>query len=180
MEEGNLITIDDAVTVEAYTQTGAFWGTRTILQALKQGDNTSIAKGITRDYPLYPVRGFILDVGRKTFTMDYLEQLTKEMSWYKMNDLQIHLNDNLIPLEDYTKKGKDPMQAYSGFRLESNIKKGGNNGLNKADLTSTDVFYTKEEFRNYIKESRTYGVNIVPEIDTPAHSLALTKVRPQN
>lgn len=23
-----------------------------------------------------------------------------------------------------------------------------------------------------------YGVNIVPEIDTPAHSLALTKVRP--
>ena len=52
------------------------------------------------------------------------------------------------------------MQAYSGFRLESNIKKGGNNGLNKADLTSTDVFYTKEEFRNYIKESRTYGVNI--------------------
>lgn len=178
MEEGNLITIDDAVTVEAYTQTGAFWGTRTILQALKQGDNTSIAKGITRDYPLYPVRGFILDVGRKTFTMDYLEQLTKEMSWYKMNDLQIHLNDNLIPLEDYTNKGKDPMQAYSGFRLESNIKKGGNNGLNKADLTSTDVFYTKEEFRNYIQESRTYGVNIVPEIDTPAHSLALTKVRP--
>ena len=50
--------------------------------------------------------------------------------------------------------------------------------MNKADLTSTDVFYTKEEFKKYIQESRTYGVNIVPEIDTPAHSLALTKVRP--
>lgn len=70
------------------------------------------------------------------------------------------------------------MDAYSGFRLESDIKKGGNNGLNQADLTNTDVFYTKEEFKNFIKTSRIYGVNIVPEIDTPAHSLALTKVRP--
>ena len=110
--------------------------------------------------------------------MDYLQQVVKAMSWYKMNDFQVHLNDNLIPLENYSKAGKDPMTAYSGFRLESDIKKGGNGGKNKADLTSKDVFYTKDEFRNFIKESRTYGVNIIPEIDVPAHSLALTKVRP--
>ncbi len=45
-------------------------------------------------------------------------------------------------------------------------------------MTSTDVFYTKDEFRNFIKDSRKMGVDIVPEFDTPAHSLALTKVRP--
>lgn len=45
----------------------------------------------TRDYPLYEVRGFIMDVARKTFTLDYLKQLVKEMSWYKMNDFQVHL-----------------------------------------------------------------------------------------
>lgn len=174
-DEGYLMDISDKVTVEAETATGAFWATRTILQSIKQtGD---IPCGITRDYPLYKVRGFILDVGRKTFTMDYLEQVVKMMSWYKMNDFQIHLNDNLIPLENLGTEDKI-MKAYSAFRLESDIKAGGNNGLNKADLTSTDVFYTKDEFRNLIKESRIYGVNIVPEIDTPAHSLALTKVRP--
>lgn len=80
----------------------------------------NIPKGQTRDYPLYEVRGFILDVGRKTFTMDYLQQVVKEMSWYKMNDFQVHLNDNLIGLENV----KDPMKAYSGFRLESDIKEG--------------------------------------------------------
>ena len=58
--------------------------------------------------------------------MDYLKQLTKEMSWYKMNDLQIHLNDNLIPLEDYTKHDKNVFDAYSAFRLESDVKEGGN------------------------------------------------------
>ncbi|MEO2507516.1 discoidin domain-containing protein [Clostridium paraputrificum] len=177
-DEGYLMDISDSITVEAETETGSFWATRTILQILKQNNNITIPKGVTRDYPLYKVRGFILDVGRKTFTMDYLEQVVKEMSWYKLNDFQVHLNDNLIPLENYSSAGKDPMEAYSAFRLESDIKEGGNNGLNKADLTSTDMFYTKNEFNEFIKTSRIYGVNIVPEIDTPAHSLALTKVRP--
>ena len=176
-DEGYLMNIADNVTVEAQTTTGAFWATRTILQALKGNDNVSIPKGITRDYPLYKVRGFILDVGRKTFTLDYLEQVVKEMSWYKMNDFQVHLNDNLIVLERLGSV-EEIMAAYSGFRLESDIKEGGNNGLNKADLTSKDVYYTKDDFRDFIKKARVYGVDIVPEIDTPAHSLALTKVRP--
>ena len=172
-DEGYIIDIDDdSVKIVAETDTGAFWATRTILQSFKQtGD---IPCGVTRDYPLYEVRGFILDVGRKTFTMDYLKQIVKQMSWYKLNDFQVHLNDNLIPIETL----EDPMTAYSAFRLESDVKKGGNGGLNQQDLTSTDLFYTKEEFKDFIKESRTYGVDIVPEIDTPAHSLALTKVRP--
>lgn len=176
-EEGYLMEIADVVEVKAETATGAYWATRTILQSFVANDNT-INKGITRDYPLYEVRGFILDVARKTFTLDYLQQVVNMMSWYKMNDFQVHLNDNLIPLEHYSQIGEDPMQAYSAFRLESDIKEGGNGGLNQADLTSTDVFYTKDEFRSFIQDSRVRGVNIVPEIDTPAHSLALTKVRP--
>jgi N-acetyl-beta-hexosaminidase len=177
-EEGYNIEITDKVRVQAETPAASFWATRTILQILKQNNNITIPKGITRDYPKYAVRGFVLDVGRKTFTMDFLQQVMKEMSWYKLNDFQIHLNDNFIFLEDYTKQGLDPLTAYTGFRLESNIKEGGNNGLNKADLTSKDLFYTKAEFKKFIKDSRVYGVNIVPEIDTPAHSLSLTKVRP--
>ena len=190
MKEGYQMDISNKIVVTSETQTGAYWATRTILQALKQSDFTTIPKGITRDYPMYEVRGFILDVGRKTFTMDYLEQVVKEMSWYKMNDFQVHVNDNLIGLENK----EDPMTAYSAFRLENDtIKKGGilkdaqgkpltvNDQVleYEQDLTSTDLWYTKDEFRDFIQESRELGVNIVPEIDTPAHSLALTKVLPE-
>lgn len=170
-DEGYLIeATTDKITVTAEAVAGANWGSKTILQSVKQtGD---FPCGTARDYPLHKVRGFILDVGRKTFTLEFLQQLTDQMAWYKMNDLQIHLNDNLIPLESV----KDPMQAYSAFRLESDIKAG--KGKNQADLTATDVWYSKEDFKAYIERSRALGVNIVPEIDTPAHSLALTKVRP--
>lgn len=175
-DEGYLMEVTDKVVTTAYTQTGSYWSTRTILQALKSSGNGTIACGTARDYPLYKVRGLILDVGRKTFSMDWLRQMSKELSWYKMNDFQVHLSDNYIWVEEYTNETVD--QAYSGFRLESDVKEGGNGGLNKADLTSTDVFYAKEEFRQFIVDSRAMGVNVVPEFDMPAHSLAFTKVRP--
>ena len=175
-DEGYLMTVTaPSITVLAFTPTGAYWSTRTILQAAKNG-NSSIPVGTARDYPLYKTRGFMLDVGRKTFSLDYLKQVVKEMSWYKMNDFQVHLNDNYIWVEEYT--NDTVKDAYSGFRLESDMKAGGNDGLNKADLTSTDMFYTKDAFRSFISDSRDMGVHIVPEFDMPAHSLAFTKVRP--
>lgn len=174
-DEGYLMEITDSVSVKAETKTGAYWSTRTILQALKTG-NGSIPQGITRDYPLYKVRGLILDVGRKTFSLDWLQQMSKQLSWFKLNDFQVHLSDNYIWVEEYSDDTVNT--AYNGFRLESDIKKGGNNGKNKADLTSTDVWYSKDDFREFIQHSRDLGVNIVPEFDMPAHSLALTNVRP--
>ena len=161
--------------MEAETSTGAYWATRSILQILKQTDGT-IAKGEARDYPKYEVRGFMLDVGRRPFSKKIVNEVAKTMAWYKMNDLQLHLNDNYIFLEDYTTAGEDPMTAYEGFRLESDIKADGN--LNKADLTSDDMYWTKDEMRQMIQDYREIGMDIVPEFDTPAHSLAFTKVRP--
>lgn len=174
-DEGYLMEITDSVSVKAETKTGAYWSTRTILQALKTG-NGSIPQGITRDYPLYKVRGLILDVGRKTFSLEWLQQMSKQLSWFKLNDFQVHLSDNYIWVEEYSDDTVNT--AYNGFRLESDIKKGGNDGKNKADLTSTDVWYSKADFREFIQHSRDLGVNIVPEFDMPAHSLALTNVRP--
>ncbi|MCU9533046.1 discoidin domain-containing protein [Streptococcus sp. CSL10205-OR2] len=175
-EEGYLMTIDDVVKVEASHKTGAFWSTQTLLQVLKQ-DPDQIAKGIARDYPKYARRGFVLDVGRKPVQLSTLKDMIKSLSWYKYNDFQLHLNDNYIWVEEY-QNTDNPYGAYSAFRLESDIKEGGNNGLNKADLTAKDLFYTKEEFRDLILFAKNRGIQIVPEFDAPAHALAFTKVRP--
>ncbi|MBS4762009.1 discoidin domain-containing protein [Carnobacteriaceae bacterium zg-ZUI252] len=174
-EEGYFMNIDDAIRVEASHVKGAFWSTQTLLQLLKQ--STQIPKGFARDYPKYAVRGFVLDVGRKMISMEHLRNTLKLMAWYKMNDLHVHLNDNFINVERY-QTTDNPYGAYSAFRLESDIKEGGNNGLNKQDLTSKDLFYTKAEFKAFIQEAKSKGIQVVPEFDTPAHALAFTKVRP--
>ena len=192
-EEGYKLSVAGArVTVTASNNdakwdgtTSANWGAQTLLQAFEQG-NGSIAQGEARDYPLYSVRGLILDVGRKTFTMESLYKLCRQMTYYKMNDLNIHLNDNYIPIEQYVADGIDPADpekgAYSGFRLESDVKAGetytfaGVDHVAQADLTSTDLYYTKAEFKEFVRYFGVLGMNISPEIDLPAHSLAITKV----
>ncbi|HFU3984100.1 TPA: discoidin domain-containing protein [Streptococcus suis] len=175
-KEGYLLTIGDRVEVVANQAQGAFWSTQTLLQLLNQNPN-AIAKGIARDYPKYETRGFMLDVGRKPIQIGVLKDMIKALSWYKFNDFQLHLNDNYIWVEEF-QNTDNPYGAYSAFRLESDIKEGGNGGLNKADLTAKDVFYTKQEFKELIEFAQNRGIKIVPEFDAPAHALAFTKVRP--
>lgn len=175
-EEGYIIETDDKITVKAEQATGAYWATRSILQIAKLNKN-AVPQGITKDYPKYEVRSFSLDVARKPASMDMLQDVAKAMAYYKMNDFQVHLNDNLIFYENAFFDGAEDARdrAYTGFRLESDIKEG---GQNKQDLTNTDLYYTKDEFRSFILEARDMGVSIVPEIDAPGHSGAFTKVRP--
>jgi N-acetyl-beta-hexosaminidase len=162
--EGYTLDIKDAVTIKAATALGCFWGTRTVLQLLEQSN--SIPKGLARDYPKYERRGFMLDVGRKFFTIDFLRQYVKFMAYYKLNEFQIHLNDN--GFKKFFNNSWD--STYSAFRLESTTFPG---------LTSKDGYYTKKEFKELQALAMQYGVNIVPEIDAPAHTLAFTHFMPE-
>ena len=177
-EEGYIMEIGDSLTVKAEENTGAYWATRSIIQIGKL-NNGSIPKGITKDYPKYEVRSFSLDVARKPASMSMLEDVVKAMSYYKMNDFQVHLNDNLIFYENAFFNGAEDARerAYTGFRLESSIVEDASKNQ-VADLTNKDLYYTKKEFRDFIETAERMGINIVPEIDTPGHSGAFTKVRP--
>ena len=173
-DEGYLCQINDSIKLTGQDPTGIYWGTRSILQILKQ-TGIEIPKGEIRDYPKYEVRGFGIDVGRQTVSLDMLKEYAKTMSWYKMNDLHIHLNDNeILGYSGKVDSIENALTAYSGFRLESSITN--DSGL---PLTNEDMYYTKNDFRDFIKDSRKIGVNIVPEIDSPAHSLAFTKLFPE-
>ena len=147
---------------------GALWATRTLLQLFDKGKGQSLSLpcGTIVDEPQYPLRGFMLDVGRKYIPMSYLRQLVKVMSYYKMNTLQLHLNDNgFWKLFD-----NDWMKTPAAFRLECDTYPG---------LTARDGSYTKAEFIELQQLAEQYGVEIIPEIDSPAHVLAFTHYRPE-
>lgn len=145
-----------------------FFATRTILQLLNNGPNkqNKIQKAYVRDYPTYEVRSFMIDVARKFFTIDYLRDYVEIMSYYKMSNFHIHLNDN--GFKKYFNNDWD--STYAGFRLESTTY---------PNLTSKDGFYTKQEFIDLQKKALQYGVTIIPEIDVPAHSLSFAHMMPE-
>lgn len=166
-DEGYTIDIDQTVHIKAPYYKGTFWATRTILQLLEQDPtHVQIVKGKTHDYPKYEVRGLVLDVGRKFFTLDFLKHYVKMMAYYKMGDFHIHLNDNGFKQffdGDWNK-------TYSAFRLESTTY---------PQLTATDGHYTKAAFKELQQTAKLYGIRIIPEIDVPAHALAFTKAFPE-
>ena len=166
------------ILIEAPTPLGAFWGTRTILQVFAdQGD--TFPGGVAKDWPEYAKRGFMFDCGRKPFALETLRQLAKICSYYKLNELHLHLSDNYIWLHRYAEWYPDKVKTAAdilavepsagGFRLEN---------TKYPELTSKDIFYTKAQFKDLVAEADAQGVTIVPELDVPGHALQMVRVRP--
>ncbi len=173
-EEGYQILIQpDGIRIVSGTEKGLYWGTRSLLQMIKVGGG-KIPCGEIKDFPRFAIRGFMFDAARTPFPLEYLEDIVDTMSWYKMNDFHVNLNNNYIFHEKYVDMGKDPFkESYSGYRLESDY-------VNKDGVTlhNQDLHYTKKEFSDFIKASAKKGVAIVPEINSPAHALSFTRMRP--
>ena len=164
----------DRIDVVAPAVTGNMYGMQTILQMTKLYEGSQFPQGEVRDYPRFPVRGFMWDVARKPISLDMMKMATRTMRYYKMNDFQAHLSDNLIFLEDYKTEEDAFANAYAAFRLESDVK----NKETGKSATAEDYFITKDEMRDFIQSERALGMNIVPEIDMPAHAVAFTRAFP--
>lgn len=172
-EEGYAMQIQaDRIDVAAPAITGNMYAMQTILQMTKT-ETDGFPVGQMRDYPRFPVRGFMWDIARKPISLEMVGNAARTMRYYKMNDLQLHLSDNLIFLENYGNNEADQWGAYSAFRLESGLS---NNGVSP---TAKDYSITKAAMRDFIKTQRSLGMNVVPEIDMPAHAVAFTRVWPE-
>ncbi len=134
-----IFEVSDYITIKSKYNCGVFYGTRTLLQLLKQSD--TIQKGTAKDWPSYMERGLMVDNGRKYFTVDWLKKHIKELSYLKMNVFHFHFSDN------------------EGFRIECETY---------PEITSTE-HYSKDEIRELIKLAEKYFVTIIPEIDMPSH-----------
>ena len=172
-KEGYFTQVQDSIKIYSSYYTGALYGTTTLLQILWQDENhSSIPCGVIRDFPKYEVRGAMLDVARMPMRMEFLEDYSKILSWYKINEFHIHLNDNQwAPQGTNFNKPENWDSVYNAFRLESK----NHPGLKPSNDDLNDPYYTQEEFVNLQKDAMNRGMEVVPEIDTPAHSLPFTK-----
>lgn len=163
--EGYAIEIGKYIKVSASEPVGAYWATRTLLQMSEKYADRRLPEGVIRDWPDYGTRGLLIDCGRKFIPMQYLRALANVMSYYKMNFLHVVLNNNGFP--QYFNNDWD--RTYAAFRLECDTYPG---------LTARDGYYTKKEFKEFQREASSRFVEIIPEIDVPAHSLAFSHYRP--
>lgn len=147
--EGYMLEVTPLLTIRAQTATGIFYGTRTVLQLLKQ--SFVIPGGTACDWPAYPERSLMVDMGRKYFSIHWLEQHIRELAYLKYNYFHFHLSDNY------------------GFRLESE---------RHPEIVSPE-HYSKAEIRSLIELASKYHITIVPEIDMPSHMDTILAAHPE-
>ncbi|WP_328946310.1 discoidin domain-containing protein [Streptomyces sp. NBC_00250] len=167
--EAYRLTVGTKAEIVGGSDKGAYYGSRSLLQAvLASPDRSSLPVGSAVDYPDYAVRGFMLDVGRRFFTPEYIQAQLRWMGWLKMNTLQIHLNDNGFA-SDYD---NDYAKTQAAFRLASTNPK-------FAGLAAKDGSYSRADWDGFETTAAKNAVTIIPEIDSPAHSLAFIHFKPE-
>lgn len=163
---------DSGVKVYASAYEGAFYGLTTIRQLYKTDitENKFLSAScleIKDDKPLYSWRGLHLDESRNFFGMDTVKKLLDFMSLYKLNRFHWHLTDDQgwrVEVKKY------PLLTEIGSKR---------NGTQLHSWKSTDKdptphegHYTQEEVREIIEYAKKRCIEIIPEIDFPAHCAA--------
>ncbi|MBW1596621.1 glycoside hydrolase family 20 protein [Streptomyces sp. JJ38] len=144
-----LTTADGRVRITSRADTGVFYGTRTLVQALRaQG---RISEGEIRDSPDRPQRGLLIDTARKHFSADWLADRIREMADLKLNQLHLHFADD------------------QGFRIESE---------SHPEIVS-EQHLTKDQVRELIELGESLHVTVIPEIDSPGHLGAVLDAHPE-
>lgn len=89
-DEGYALTISpDGVSIVGATKAGAFYGTRTVSQLLRQ--STTLSAGTTIDLPAYPERGLTISAYEVNISDEWIDRMLVEMADLKLNQVLLQI-----------------------------------------------------------------------------------------
>lgn len=168
-EEEYRIQIGENVTIKSSTNRG----TMRAVASLRQLVFNSLQDGVSAldyleiaDAPKFSYRGYMLDVSRHFFTVDTVKKVLDALWLLKLNVFHLHLSDN------------------QGYRLESDVfphlhEVGGNRAQTRGDGKEIKGYYTKADIAEIIKYADERGIEVIPEIDMPGHTIAMLAAYPE-
>lgn len=168
---------------------GVISATSTLRQLLWSADTQRLHRVEIVDEPRFGWRGVMLDVARHFFTVDEVKSLIDRMALYKFNRLHLHLTDDQgwrVEIRRYpqlTEHGawREPDRNDSLCLARAHTDRD-RRFLLPQDRFKEGLyggFYTREELRDLVDYAARRGVEIIPEIDFPGHSLAALRARPE-
>lgn len=137
--------------IRAKDYLGLIHALATLVQLLKlEGEEITLPDAEIFDFPDTAFRSFMTDPARNLIPMEETRALILSMAKAKLNKLHLHLSDS------------------AGFAYASDVEV----------PRSPKGFYSKEELREIIDYAALFGIDVIPEIDVPAHGSALTEMHP--
>jgi hexosaminidase len=179
--EGYTLSVTPSgIRISANTSAGIFYGMQTLLQLIPAdaapGQTANIPCVEITDYPRFGWRGLMLDVSRHFFTKDEVKHYIDDMIRYKYNTLHLHLSDDQGWRIEI--KSLPQLTQHGAWRVARTGRWGEYLPPLANEPSPYGGFYTQEDMREIIRYAAERHVTILPEIDIPAHSLALISSYP--
>lgn len=177
-DEGYKLDVNsDRVIVTSKGNAGFVYGLETIRQLLpvaiessKLVSNTEwiIPNVFIKDEPRFKYRGLMIDVSRHFFEIDYLKKTIDRLAMLKMNVLHLHLVDDQgwrIEIKKYPK-----LTEVGAWRVDQEDKHWDGRYTTSPDEKGTyGGFFTQEALKDLVAYAASKSVEIIPEIEMPAH-----------
>jgi hexosaminidase len=194
-----LTVTNKSINICSISDTSIFQGIQTLIQLLPPSKATVLnipAVEIT-DYPRFDYRGMHLDVSRHFFDVAFVKQYIDYLALHKMNYFHWHLTDDhgwRIEIKKYPKLteigawregsiiGLWPGQGNENIKyqvLPTTVKITPKDAVIKTDGIKHGGYYTQEQIKDVIDYAAKRYITIIPEIEMPAHSMALLAAYPE-
>ena len=172
----------DGITVRTASKAGTLYAAVTLSQMLPNGVLTGSSSGRQfwrlpcvniSDSPKFAYRGLELDCSRHFWKTDEIKKILDVMVQYKLNRFHWHLTDDhgwrieIKSRPELTRKGAWRNGTMVGWDASHNdgIRYGG--------------YYSQEVIREIVSYAAERGIEIIPEIDLPAHMLSALAAYPE-
>lgn len=176
-DEGYELSVSkEQISLKGKTEAGVFYGIQTLHKALPVTDGTTLAAipcGSVKDYPRFGYRGFMVDVGRHFFSVDYLKEIIDMLALHNINYFHWHLTEDQgwrIEIKKY------PKLTEIGSKRKCTIKDWETKELDSIPVSG---YYTQEEAKEIVRYAAERYITVIPEIDMPGHMLAALASYPE-
>ena len=175
-DEGYKIKVTEKkIQIAAYDARGIFWGIQTLRQllpveilrdALVDNVRWKVPCIEIVDQPRFGYRGLMIDYSRTHWNLAHTKKYIDALAYYKMNVLHMHLTDN------------------QGWRLEIDkypdlTGKGSHFDPVFNEPPEREGYYTKDDIRELIAYAGDRNIELIPEIEMPAHAGAVFAAYPE-
>ena len=163
------------ILVKGKSSNGVLNGLQTLLQicSAKEVKKGTIPFAKIEDYPRFEWRGMMLDCSRQFFDKQTVKNYIDWLAAHKMNVFHWHLTDDngwraeIKSMPDLTLKGawRGPGEVLLPSYGSGDKRYGG--------------FYTQEDMKEVVAYASARGISVMPEIEIPGHSRAVTASYPE-
>lgn len=175
-DEGFELNIGKTATVKVSDTDGLLYGLNTLQKYLRTAKSNSISGFTAVNIPDTDERTVMLDCARKYFTPQWICNLLKEMSWMGYNTLELHITEDSGFRADiwdsryFTSPEGNNYSWLCGGEPAYWLYQYGKNSPFAEKSENRVKYLTASDLVEICKTAKEYHIEIIPSIDTPAHS----------